>query len=148
MKRAKLILSVIKDRRGISNTAVISIIGLVIMPLTVGLVYFSDLFEHEIGEKVGSPGIMSTHAEYEVVYLSDALEDLEKLGCMIVNVSEVEDGARPCGFLLEYKEFRKVALKQKIVFLLYNNEYEDYSILTTSFENFVVVWTPHRFAPN
>ena len=141
--------NLVRDRKGISKTASLSIIaGLIISTLTVGIIYFPDFFQHKNDEEAGSSRIVSARADYEVTYLSDALEDLEKLGCVIVNVTEVSGYGAGMGFLLEYKEFRKVAYKQKIVFLMYDYSYEDIPFLVTSFENFMVVWTPKELVPH
>lgn len=140
--------NLVRDRKGISKTASLSIIaGLIISTLIVGIIYFPDFFQHENGEEAGSSRIVSARADYEVTYLSDALEDLEKLGCVIVNVTEVSGYSADMSFLLEYKEFRKIAYKQKIVFLIYDNSYENLPFLITSFENFIVVWTPKELVP-
>jgi hypothetical protein len=72
----------------------------------------------------------------EIESFQDVLNDLEHLGCSIVNVTEVSEG-KGIGILVEYSEFREVAYNKKIVFIKYENEIP---FLFTFFDDSVIVW--------
>ena len=81
----------------------------------------------------------------DIVTIEDAIDDLENLGCSVVNVTTEAGLNFGTNYILKYSEFRKVAFRQKIVFILnyyYADFGETFSCLTTSFENIVVVWFP------
>lgn len=130
------------NRKGISKILSISIVaGIIISALTLGMVFIPEFFRSKNGNDVSSQVVMVS-ADNEIVNLSDAINDLENSGCVIVNVTDVANWGQGIGFRVEYKEFRKVALKQKTVFLLYDYANSDCFILTTTYENFVIVWSP------
>lgn len=148
------ILNRIGKSRGISKTIfavfIVGLIGISFFLVKIYSLPYKDIFQN-----IESPTFSAVTAgtsEFlppapEIETMQDALVDLKNLGCLIVNVTDVEGQANGVGFLLEYSEFRKVAFKQKLVFYLYFHEYEYddiYCYLTTSFDNIIVVWVPER----
>jgi len=71
--------------------------------------------------------------------LREALEDLEDAGCEIAQVREIQGYSNGVGMLMEYGEFRKIAVKEGMVFLY---EADRYSILIIPYESTFVVWVP------
>jgi len=152
------LLNKIGKSRGMSKTIfAILIVGLIGVTVFFVKIYLPPTDEDFL-ENLESPTLSAATAGTseslppvtEITKLNDALIDLESLDCFVVNVTKVEGQGSGVGFFLEYSEFRKVAYKQKLVFLLYYYD-EDYDLLfpylTTSFENINVVWVPEKEIP-
>jgi hypothetical protein len=149
------LLSRVGKSRGVSKTIfVIIIVGLIGVTFFFVKIYLPPTDE-DLLENLESPtfgAVIAGTSESlppvtEIDTLDDALIDLENLGCSVVNVTEVEGQGSGVGFFLEYSEFRKVASKQKLVFLLYyyGDDYDKlFPYLTTCFENINVVWFPEK----
>jgi len=71
--------------------------------------------------------------------LREALLDLEDAGCEIAQVREIQGYSNGVGMLMEYGEFRKIAVKEGMVFLYEANRY---SLLIIPYENTFIVWMP------
>ena len=81
----------------------------------------------------------ATIAEVEVFSLDDAVDDLEKSGCIVTIVTQIEGFSNQAGMLLDYPDFKKIAVKQEIVFQYTQGEY---GILVIPYENTFIVWIP------
>lgn len=77
--------------------------------------------------------------EVEVQSLADAVEDLEKTGCTVTQVTQIEGFSNQAEMLVEYPDFKKIALKKEIVFQYIQGEY---GILVIPYENSFIVWIP------
>jgi len=127
----------------------IFLVGIVGIAFVVFKVYFPEVGDNLINNiessSVNPVTAVSLEGEStfnEITTIEDVCQDLAKLGCVIVNVTETA-GQGGAGFQVEYSEFRKVAAIQKIVFFMsyYDDTYrKNVYYLTTAFENIMVVW--------
>jgi len=76
--------------------------------------------------------------EPEVFSIQDAVNDLEDRGVTVVTVAKVDGYSNDVGFLVEYSEFVKAAVKEEMV-LLYCHE-DEVGILLVPCENSFIVW--------
>ncbi|MCW4048940.1 MAG: hypothetical protein NWE89_04305 [Candidatus Bathyarchaeota archaeon] len=76
--------------------------------------------------------------EIDFVSIEEAITDLEKSGCVITEVDDLS-GYPDSRIFLEYDEFKKIAVKEEIVFLL---TVEEHSVLFIPYENSHITWFP------
>lgn len=141
--------SQINKKRGTSYILyAIALVGIVGLALVLVKVYVPETSK-EILDQIEDSQLhvasgVGTETETlltEISSIEEAIMELQSLGCTIVNTTEYASSPSGIGFTVEYPEFRKVALKQKMVFL-YSFSQPEYnkktSILTTAFVNIYV----------
>jgi len=135
-------MKLLSNRRGGAVTAILLFIGVSLL-VAGGFWYyisFSDGGTMDIAgnSSVGEDALPSE--ETEVFSAQDAVDDLGSRGVTIVTVAQVEGYSDDVGFLVEYSEFVKAAVKEDMV-LLYFPEDEICRLLVT-YENSFIVWRP------
>jgi len=141
--------SQLTKKRGTSYVLyAIALVGIVGLALMFVKVYLPET-GREILDKIEDSQLNVVSGEItetdalltEISSIDEAIIELQSLGCIIVNTTAYESSAGGIAFTVEYPEFRKVAVNQKIIFLYSYSQHEynqKTSILTTSFENIYV----------
>lgn len=141
-----------KKRKGSTKI----LLALIISCIIVATIYYTKIIipdkSNDLIENIKEPTFSSVIAtgttppssEDNVSSYQEAIEDLETLGCQIINVNEViSDYPNSAAFIVNYTDFRKIAYNQKIVFSFnsYEYYYEEEPVLATIYENIFVIWT-------
>jgi hypothetical protein len=92
----------------------------------------------EEGEPVQPVAEPVVDEEPEVFSIQDAVDDLEDRGVTVVTVANVDGYSDDVGFLVEYSEFVKAAVKEETV-LLYCSE-DEIDMLLVPCSNSFIVW--------
>jgi hypothetical protein len=143
-------MSLLSSRRGGAATAVLVFIAASLL-IVGGFWYFlssgdrdsMDLADEtpepvENNESVPTVEDPAVEEEPETFSVQDAVDGLEGRGVTVVTVTEVEGYSEGLGFIVEYSEFVKAAVKEEMVLLYYPED--DVGVLLIPYDNSFIVW--------